>query len=119
MAGYAANATPVDGVAALSQRRVPMIIGCALFMELVDATAVLTALPQMASDFGESSLTTSVSVALSAAARGLLMAWRGHPAATAGDIGLVILMGAVLCAASGLVFMRLSATAGSSVYQSR
>ncbi len=34
----------------------PLIIGAVLFMELVDGTAVLTALPQMAADFAEPSL---------------------------------------------------------------
>lgn len=46
------------------QRKVPMIIGCALFMELLDATAVLTALPQLATDFGESSLRMNLVVTL-------------------------------------------------------
>lgn len=62
-------------------------------------------------------LTMSLSVALAAALLGVLMAWRGHALATAGDIGVVILIGAALCAASGAVFLRLSPTAGSSVYR--
>ena len=37
-------------------RKVPMIIGCALFMELLDSTAVLTALARIAEEFGESSV---------------------------------------------------------------
>jgi len=41
-----------------------MIIGCALFMELIDATAVLTALPQMASDFNEPSVRMNLVVSL-------------------------------------------------------
>jgi len=40
-------------VSAAFDYRVPAIAGCALFMELLDATAVLTALPQMAADFGQ------------------------------------------------------------------
>lgn len=46
------------------QRKVPMIIGCALFMELLDSTAVLTALAQMASDFGEPSVRMNLVVTL-------------------------------------------------------
>lgn len=41
-----------------------MIIGCALFMELLDATAVLTALPQLAADFGEASVRMNLVVTL-------------------------------------------------------
>ncbi|RON40916.1 MFS transporter [Pseudomonas brassicacearum] len=44
--------------------RVPAIAGCALFMELLDATAVLTALPQMAEDFGEPALRMNLVVSL-------------------------------------------------------
>ncbi|WP_296268404.1 MFS transporter [Pseudomonas sp. UBA6562] len=41
-----------------------MIIGCALFMELIDATAVLTALPQMATEFSEPSVRMNLVVSL-------------------------------------------------------
>ncbi|WP_410480641.1 MFS transporter [Pseudomonas plecoglossicida] len=41
-----------------------MIIGCALFMELLDATAVLTALTQIANDFGEASVRMNLIVSL-------------------------------------------------------
>ena len=41
-----------------------MIIGCALFMELLDSTAVLTALPQLAADFGEPSVRMNLVVTL-------------------------------------------------------
>ncbi|WP_437882067.1 MFS transporter [Pseudomonas sp. LRF_L74] len=41
-----------------------MIIGCALFMELLDSTAVLTALAQIAGDFGESSVHMNLVVTL-------------------------------------------------------
>ncbi len=40
------------------------IVGCALFMQLLDATAVLTALPQMAEDFGEPALRMNLMVSL-------------------------------------------------------
>ncbi|MDD0976146.1 MFS transporter [Pseudomonas fontis] len=41
-----------------------MIIGCALCMELIDATAVMTALPQMASDFAAPSVRMNLVVSL-------------------------------------------------------
>ncbi|AJQ46481.1 MFS transporter [Pseudomonas putida] len=41
-----------------------MIIGCALFMELLDSTAVLTALTQIATDFGEASVRMNLIVSL-------------------------------------------------------
>jgi EmrB/QacA subfamily drug resistance transporter len=53
-----------DRSGATNLRRIPMIIGCALFMELIDATAVLTALPQMARDFGEPSVRMNLVVSL-------------------------------------------------------
>lgn len=46
------------------RRTVPLIIGCALFMELLDATAVLTALPQMAVEFGEPTVRMNLVVSL-------------------------------------------------------
>ncbi|MGH8405563.1 MAG: MFS transporter, partial [Pseudomonas sp.] len=55
---------PLGEVGTGHARRVPMIIGCALFMELIDATAVLTALPQMAQDFGEPSVRMNLVVSL-------------------------------------------------------
>lgn len=45
-------------------KTVPMIIGCALFMELLDGTAVLTALPQMAADFAEPGVRMNLVVSL-------------------------------------------------------
>lgn len=45
-------------------RKVPMIIGCALFMELLDSTAVLTALARIAEDFGESSVRMNLVVSV-------------------------------------------------------
>jgi EmrB/QacA subfamily drug resistance transporter len=47
------QAKPILPAALGASRLVPMIIGAALFMELLDGTAVLTALPQMAGEFGE------------------------------------------------------------------
>lgn len=50
-----------------------MIIGCALFMELLDATAVLTALAQIAEDFGESSVRMNLVVSLYALAAAMFL----------------------------------------------
>lgn len=36
----------------LEQRMIPFIVGCALFMQMLDSTVVATALPAMARDFG-------------------------------------------------------------------
>ncbi|WP_429507836.1 MFS transporter [Pseudomonas sp. 2835] len=41
-----------------------MIIGCALLMELIDSTVVMTALPQMASEFGAPSVRMNLVVSL-------------------------------------------------------
>lgn len=57
-------ATAVEPARAAFSRTVPTIIGCALFMELLDATAVLTALPQMAVDFGEPTVRMNLVVSL-------------------------------------------------------
>ena len=48
----------------LQSPKVPVIIGAALFMELLDSTAVMTALPQMAADFGEPGLRMNLVVSL-------------------------------------------------------
>ncbi len=45
-----------------SYRIVPLIIACALFMEMVDATALATALPSIAQDLGASPLTLSLAI---------------------------------------------------------
>ncbi len=45
-----------------SYRIVPLIIACALFMEMVDATALATALPSIAQDLGHSPLTLSLAI---------------------------------------------------------
>jgi len=50
--------------AAAFSKTVPLIIGCALFMELLDGSAVLTALPQMATDFGEAGVRMNLVVSL-------------------------------------------------------
>lgn len=60
--------------------RVPAIAGCALFMELLDATAVLTALPQMATDFGEPALRMNLVVSLYLLAAAVLVPASGWAA---------------------------------------
>jgi EmrB/QacA subfamily drug resistance transporter len=88
-------------------RRVPMIIGCALFMELIDATAVLTALPQMARDFDEPSVRMNLVVSLYLLAVALFVPISGWAADRFGPrrvfvsaIGLFTLA-SVACACSG------------------
>lgn len=55
---------PATDAPARGGRLVPMITGAALFMELLDSTAVLTALPQMAADFGEAAVRMNLVVSL-------------------------------------------------------
>ena len=98
---------PVDPVAGTSLRRVPMIIGCALFMELIDATAVLTALPQMARDFGEPSVRMNLVVSLYLLAVALFVPVSGWAADRFGPrrvfVSAIVLftLASVACACSG------------------
>lgn len=93
--------------AATHLRRIPMIIGCALFMELIDATAVLTALPQMARDFGEPSVRMNLVVSLYLLAVALFVPVSGWAADRFGPrrvfISAIVLFTAasVACACSG------------------
>jgi len=88
-------------------RRIPMIIGCALFMELIDATAVLTALPQMARDFGEPSVCMNLVVSLYLLAVALFVPVSGWAADRFGPrrvfISAIVLftVASVACACSG------------------
>ena len=90
-----------------SQRRVPMIIGCALFMELIDATAVLTALPQMARDFDEPSVRMNLVVSLYLLAGALFVPVSGWAADRFGPrrvfVSAIVLftLASVACASSG------------------
>ncbi len=54
-----ATAPPVDGTAS---RRVPLIVAAAFFMETLDASIIVTALPSIAKSFGESTLALSAGV---------------------------------------------------------
>lgn len=58
------TAQPAALVGHLQSPKVPVIIGAALFMELLDSTAVMTALPSMAADFGEPGLRMNLVVSL-------------------------------------------------------
>ncbi|WP_225923021.1 MFS transporter [Pseudomonas xantholysinigenes] len=58
------TAQPAPFAGQAQSPKVPVIVGAALFMELVDGTAVLTALPQMARDFGEPGLRMNLVVSL-------------------------------------------------------
>ena len=84
-----------------------MIIGCALFMELIDATAVLTALPQMAQDFGEPSVRMNLVVSLYLLAVALFVPVSGWAADRFGPrrvfISAIVLftLASVACACAG------------------
>ena len=84
-----------------------MIIGCALFMELIDATAVLTALPQMAQDFGESSVRMNLVVSLYLLAVALFVPVSGWAADRFGPrrvfVSAIVLftLASVVCACAG------------------
>lgn len=88
-------------------RRIPMIIGCALFMELIDATAVLTALPQMAHEFGEPSVRMNLVVSLYLLAAALFVPVSGWAADRFGPrrvfVSAIVLFTAasVACACAG------------------
>ncbi|MCQ9426216.1 MFS transporter [Pseudomonas sp. LJDD11] len=58
------SAIPVTLATAEQSPKVPVIIGAALFMELLDSTAVMTALPKMAEDLGEPGLRMNLVVSL-------------------------------------------------------
>ncbi|MHC6225858.1 MFS transporter [Pseudomonas sp. X10] len=58
------SALPAPFAGTAQGPKVPVIIGAALFMELLDSTAVMTALPQMAADFGEPALRMNLVVSL-------------------------------------------------------
>jgi len=58
------TALPAPFAGTAQHPKVPVIIGAALFMELLDSTAVMTALPQMAADFGEPVLRMNLVVSL-------------------------------------------------------
>ncbi|WPO97565.1 MFS transporter [Pseudomonas sp. HR96] len=84
-----------------------MIIGCALFMELLDGSAVLTALPQMASDFGEPGVRMNLVVSLYLLAVAMFVPVSGWVADRFGPrrvfIGAIALftLASVACAAAG------------------
>ncbi len=96
-------------------RIVPFIIGCALFMELLDATAVLTALPQMAVDFGEPTVRMNLVVSLYMLAAALFVPVSGWAADRFGPrrvfitaIVLFVLSSLACAASSSLLELSLS-----------
>ncbi|MGB6242387.1 MAG: DHA2 family efflux MFS transporter permease subunit [Castellaniella sp.] len=46
----------------LEQRMIPFIVGCALFMQMLDSTVVATALPAMARDFGVTAVRMNLTI---------------------------------------------------------
>ena len=87
-------------------RKVPMIIGCALCMELIDSTVVMTALPQMASDFGAPSVRMNLVVSLYMLAAALCVPVSGWAADRFGPRRLFVvaivlfIVSSLACAAS-------------------
>ncbi|MEB0207005.1 MFS transporter [Pseudomonas sp. CCC3.1] len=83
-----------------------MIIGCALCMELIDSTVVMTALPQMASDFGAPSIRMNLVVSLYMLAAALCVPVSGWAADRFGPRRLFVLaiilfiVSSLACAAS-------------------
>jgi len=104
--GHSSQITPKPSTAN-PLRRIPMIIGCALFMELIDATAVLTALPQMAREFDELSVRMNLVVSLYLLAAALFVPVSGWAADRFGPrrvfVSAIVLFTAasIACACSG------------------
>jgi EmrB/QacA subfamily drug resistance transporter len=90
---------------------VPAIIGCALFMELLDATAVLTALPQMAAEFGEPAVRMNLVVSLYMLAAALFVPISGWAADRFGPRKVFI------CAIVLFMFSSLACALSSSLLQ--
>ena len=53
---------PADPAARRAARMVPFIVGCALFMQMLDATVVATALPAMAQSLGSTPVHLNVAI---------------------------------------------------------
>ncbi|MDD2056726.1 MFS transporter [Pseudomonas sp. GD03860] len=102
----ALQAPPLLPVASTS-RRVPVIIGCALLMELIDATVVMTALPQMGVEFGVPSVRMNLVVSLYMLAAALAVPVSGWAADRFGPRRLFVLamvlftLSSLACAMAG------------------
>lgn len=102
----ALQAPPLTRTASPS-RRVPVIIGCALLMELIDATVVMTALPQMAHAFGAPSVRMNLVVSLYMLAAALAVPVSGWAADRFGPRRLFVLamvlftLASLACAMAG------------------
>ncbi|ARP83389.1 MFS transporter [Bordetella genomosp. 8] len=89
---------------------VPLIVACALFMENVDATVLVTALPSLARDLGEDPITLKLAVTSYVVGLGVFIPICGWVADRFGPrtvfraaIG-VFVVGSLLCAASNSLF---------------
>jgi EmrB/QacA subfamily drug resistance transporter len=89
---------------------VPLIVACALFMENVDATVLVTALPSLARDLGEDPITLKLAVTSYVVGLGVFIPICGWVADRFGPrtvfraaIG-VFVVGSLLCAASDSLF---------------
>ncbi|MFQ1062902.1 DHA2 family efflux MFS transporter permease subunit [Bordetella trematum] len=61
-ASAAASLSATDRKAARAARMIPFIVGCALFMQMLDATVVATALPAMAAALGSTPVRLNVAI---------------------------------------------------------
>ncbi|OZI62270.1 MFS transporter [Bordetella genomosp. 11] len=89
---------------------VPLIVACALFMENVDATVLVTALPSLARDLGQDPITLKLAVTSYVVGLGVFIPICGWVADRFGPrtvfraaIG-VFVVGSLLCAASNSLF---------------
>jgi EmrB/QacA subfamily drug resistance transporter len=89
---------------------VPLIVACALFMENVDATVLVTSLPSLARDLGQDPITLKLAVTSYVVGLGVFIPICGWVADRFGPrtvfrtaIG-VFVVGSLLCAAAGSLF---------------
>jgi EmrB/QacA subfamily drug resistance transporter len=89
---------------------VPLIVACALFMENVDATVLVTALPSLARDLGEDPITLKLAVTSYVVGLGVFIPICGWVADRFGPrtvfraaIGIFV-VGSLLCAAANSLF---------------
>ncbi|WP_298013217.1 DHA2 family efflux MFS transporter permease subunit [uncultured Castellaniella sp.] len=56
------SSAPPPAARTREQRMIPFIVGCALFMQMLDSTVVATALPAMARDFGTTAVHMNITI---------------------------------------------------------
>jgi MFS family permease len=89
---------------------VPLIVACALFMENVDATVLVTALPSLARDLGEDPITLKLAVTSYVVGLGVFIPICGWVADRFGPRTVfraaisVFVVGSLLCAAANTLF---------------